>query len=60
MLPSDPNGYPSYEAYIEAHAGACPAPGQELPDPDDWPMPQPPPYEADDENDTLPPTKEAA
>jgi hypothetical protein len=30
MIPHDPNGYPSYEAWIESKAGACPAPDQTL------------------------------
>jgi hypothetical protein len=31
-MPGFPEGYASYEAWIESKAGACPPP-------DDWPMP---------------------
>jgi hypothetical protein len=44
----------SYEAWIESKAGACPPPGAEAPNPDDWPQPKPPPYPADDEGDARP------
>jgi hypothetical protein len=47
--PCPPPGQ-SYEAWIESKAGACP--------PRDWPMPNPPPYPADDEGQATP-TKEA-
>ena len=39
-------GYESYEAWIEAHAGDEPR--------SDWPMPKPPPYPADDEDQAAP------